>query len=527
MELAQRARELEALLTSKSPQPSRRNLLGKVREEVDTEVKSLRARIIEGLRSRSLKLPTAVRSISLLRRMSRNTVSKRDPSLTIAGPLLDSFSEEELRLTFLASRFDCLRTQLHQLELAAASGASNDDRLRYLKRWIEVWREIVGETVNIYGELFLQQQSTTLEQIASISQTSHTLLTLFLQRSLAALTSLLESQLPRITTVSVLASLQTQLAYCSAAFTKFGFDFRFVCDALIVRRLEQLTSERFEAAGDVLLKDLLRARTQSGARDGKARLVLEALYTSEARDSILSLNVESIDVSHSGNPKSQPSPTIVFFPPLARFLNAHVTALNELRLMPVASSYLAIRTAQIQHLESSITTLRQFLEFAVPAVENSSITSPNPGSSNGPPESDSNKLTLKHFVAVFARALVPWCRWGLEVGVYSDVSEQNDQASQNDGLDALCQNCLEAVGITKLQNDDPPPHHADGQVGGTNGQDSQQSPSVKSVKQFESTSAQVGGTHSSSVNGTLEPPSTTKLVSENGHLSDGDESSAA
>ena len=263
MELAHRARDLEQLLRPASSSTSagkRKDLLATVREEVDVEVRGLRVRIIEGLRSRGLKLPAAVRSVALLRKMTQSsqeassTSVERKSSVGEASSLSgasSSLSEPELRLTFLTSRWDCLRSQLDQLEVSAsASGdsGSTEDHVRYLKRWLEVWREVIGETVNIYSEIFLSQATVSAlspspsPSLAAGSQSAdylsqqllpdgsdsaiasdilsqlhllqpHPPLSIFLGQCLQSLRHLLTSQLPRVTAVSALASLQTQISY--------------------------------------------------------------------------------------------------------------------------------------------------------------------------------------------------------------------------------------------------------------------------------------------------------------------------
>lgn len=447
MDLAYRARDLEQILrpSAKSAlqhswepgKPSRRDLLGKVREEVDVEVKTLRARIIEGLRGRDLKLPGAVRSISLLRRISQS-----EPGSS-AGATIGALGEPELRLTFLASRWDCLRSQLEQIEVTASAGGSSEERMRYLKRWVEVWREVVGDTVGIYGEIFLSPASGEATLAVEVSQLElhdpYTPLPIFLSQSLQVMRRLLEAQLPQITSIASLASLQTQLSYCSAAFSKFGFEFRQLPNSLINARVRNVTEERFNSATATFAKDTQRALTMSGARGGKARFVPGALIGDDnARASILSLDEATLPPSDAKHKKaaharqwqtSQPPSYITFFPPLARLLNGHAQALNELRLLPLAALYPALRAQQAATLTSCVEDLSNIATRALQALNNAQW-SPNPDAEFRE-EQEAQSTILRRFALVLVRTVVPWCRWALRQGVFPDIDSQEEEGYNN------------------------------------------------------------------------------------------------
>lgn len=430
VDLAFRARELEDILkpptTSKDTTNTRRSLLGKVREDVEDELEALRSRIIEGFRGRGLKLPSAVRSIALLRRLSAagKSINKGKTSNATSKAL----SEPELRLTFLASRWDCLRSQLEQLEMSASSSSTSDDRLRSIKRWIEAWREIVGETVNVYSEIFLVPPETGSDDSdPSIAKSKKNAarslalddasppLALFLSQAQNALKLLLQQQLPHITAVSSLVSLQTQLSYCSAAFSKFGFDFRHIPNRSIAARVLQLTCERFDTAVEAFRKDLSRALTQSGARNGKPRLVVSALIAAEALDSISALEESDLTLA-STSKTSHPPAYIALFPPLAKLVNAYASALNELRLLPITSLYpsvvRALRTSEVD----AASALQDFMDTALQSQAAYS-------ESDDQIESEEQTRILRHMGTIFSRCITPWVSWALDDIVYPDLDK--------------------------------------------------------------------------------------------------------
>lgn len=487
MELAYRARDLEKILKPHPPSTgktgatsrSRRNLLGKVREEVEVEIKTLRARMLEGLRGRTLKLPAAVRSITLLRRMSTSALSE--------GETTHSLTEPELRLAFLTSRWECLRSQLDQLEVSAGSGASNEDRLKYVKRWIEVWREVVGETVTMHNEIFLVSQShfaaaadlllrtpasKPTKPATSTTNGSHNKstsplrledpqipLTLFLSQAFTSLQSLLQQQLPNITSIASLSSLQTQLSYCSTAFTKFGFDFRSLPNRLITERVLDVLKDRFTQATEVLGRDIARALSSSSSRGGRPQVIFDALIATEARSSVLGLQESDITVERGGKVTPQPPSFISLFPPLAKHLNAHAMALNELRLLPLLSLYNPIRKAQSDTLLVSSQELENFARTAKTSVEETEQRSPHVSEDSKETRAEARRaedlVILKHLILIYARCVAPWCRWALNEGVYAEVTQQSrvsnrsDLGSEEERLQEALDALLDVVGISR------------------------------------------------------------------------------
>ena len=504
MELAYRARDLEQILRppSLSQKQTRKDLLGIVKNEVEVEIKSLRARIIESLRGRGLKLPSAVKSVSLIRRMSTfNLASSPNafaaPPSSTAESTPASLTEPELRMTFLVSRWDCLRLQLEQMEISAGSvGSSSNDRVRYVKRWIEVWRETIGETTTIYSEIFLNPSSSQLFPPSSsssapavapsdppASEQSYSQLTqenipvlqlvhpqsvliTFLSKSVASLHSMLLNQLPHIIPISSLASLQTQLAYCSTAFSKFGFDFRHLANDLITDRVQDVITAHFQIATDIFAKDLSRAQPLKTTKGGKSRITIKALIASDSKQSILHLD-EAISALHDNLNTTSPQPPsfVALFPPLTKLLNAHASALNELRLLPLLKLYPALRKAQLEQLVLCAQELNQFLLRTDPASAYTVQAAPSLSEVNTEGiEEDDNQSMLQRFTIVFAKCVVPWCIWALTEGVYPDLSKEPNEAQltdmQHNKLKSIIDQSLDLVGIQHKEDDEV---HLDGE----------------------------------------------------------------
>ncbi|EGF98053.1 uncharacterized protein MELLADRAFT_113886 [Melampsora larici-populina 98AG31] len=98
--------------------PSAGGVLHQIRLEVDRALQALRDNLINSLKDRGLKFPSAVRTIGVLRRMS-NLFSQ-----SIDSPSIESLTKPELRITFLASRWSCLANALQQVQLSTGFSPS-------------------------------------------------------------------------------------------------------------------------------------------------------------------------------------------------------------------------------------------------------------------------------------------------------------------------------------------------------------------------------------------------------------------
>jgi hypothetical protein len=245
MEWSKRALELEAQM---SDHAKGKAAMATVRKGVEGEISALKSRVLETFSERSLKLPGAVRSINLLRKMNES------PAL----------QEEQLQLILLTGRWECLLFQTEALQATfsfATDTPAADERSRFLKRWIELWREIIGDAVNMYQEVFLPSstKSTNSDLTESNVKRARSTLTLFLHHALRHLVATLELHLPHIPPVSSLSTLLTQLTYCSAAFSRFGFEFKSVVEELIVAQVKHIILDRFGQGTSSFLSELTQS----------------------------------------------------------------------------------------------------------------------------------------------------------------------------------------------------------------------------------------------------------------------------
>lgn len=459
-------------------------LVNRVRGEVGVALLSLRARVLESLLQRSLKLPGAVRGVGILRRIAERGVGAGDAHEHVAKPAgkRKELDEDALRVVFLVARWRCLRTELESVEAQmAASGIQlggaepplahqdasvtveeNEERTRWTKRWIEVWREVVGETVGMFAEVFLasshlgggaKPKTVNGDDSADLAIPSHALspsapLHLFLSTSLNSLASVLTRAIASLNSTASLSSLLTQLTYCSHSFARYGLDFR---DWVQLRerielRIGRIVAAEWETAGrkwEREWRDGWENSGGSGTTAAKARRagrvpLSDWLVAPEGVPSLLSTPTPDAALSSSTASSAwhhQPSPSLALLPPIARFLNAHATALNALRLIPPVSLYLPLRRAQAVELDRATQVLAAFTDAWLASLNATPLPSQSGfdhgGGANGTSlsgeeqtlvaERDAERRVVACAIAWFGRAVVPWCEGALDEGVYAEL----------------------------------------------------------------------------------------------------------
>lgn len=497
-----------------------RVLLDRIRGEVNVALLSLRTRVLESLVQRNLKLPGAVRAVGVLRRIAERGLAidqhhkaQRKPLLANTNPPAE-LDEDALRVVFLVARWKCLRGELGGVEAqmaaagihlgidpaepAAAAGKrdlqvsteENDERARWTKRWIEVWREIVGETITMYAEVFLglagssgvepaqQDSNGTLLRSHALSPTAP--LHLFLSSALDSLSTVLARAIGGLNSSSALSSLVTQLTYCSHSFARYGLDFRQVIQLRerVELRIGRIVALEWEAAGRKWEKEWRDAWGHSGGaimtaakarRSGRVPLT-DWLVVPEGLSTALSTPTPPAPTSYDAPPTDtwhhQPSPSIALFPPLARFLNAHATALNSLRLLPPVSLYTPLRRAQAIELDRATQVLSAFTDAWLAAIASTPLlsspggfVSPNPGENDDGGGLSTDERTIAHerdeerravaaAVAWFGRAVVTWCSEALETGVYAELVESGRAGEHRvvaDGVKQARRRCEQLV----------------------------------------------------------------------------------
>lgn len=452
LELSKRVTQISALCEGEASS----RVMQRVRFQVALELIDLKMRILQSLRDKTLKLPSAVRGISLLRRLEepafRSTFVDAEEALT----------EEKLQLIFLASRWHCLKSQMESLTLVARLGQSSiteisEERVKYVKKWIEIWREVVGDAVNIYAESFLSGQDTN-----KASQ-KRQFLEAFLHHAFSELHRMLEANLAFIYSVSSLSTLLTQLAYCAAAFTRFGFDFRVSVAFLMQHRVQIIVTEKFRLGLDNLLSELSPPLATPGFRSplaptpNRLRRLSTTLLAPESMSKVSlyasTLQAEKEDLS-SALIVTQPAQQLTLYPCLARFVNAIAIAFNELRLIPAVALFPSLKEALDDALAKATEGFLALVESSMPELAQGVLEDDGEEPLDRQKrlsEEEKVRQILVAGVGLLCRNVLPFCEQGLRKGIFGEVSGDLEESELVASSRLRCEGVLKSLLIATAE----------------------------------------------------------------------------
>lgn len=267
------------------------SIIRSVEEEVKHAIRAMMAQLLAVLRE-PVKLPALHTAIKFLRKM---------------GP----WAEEELAVIFLASR------NAHVDSASAAIERDLADPSRYIRKYVDAFRENMHDVVNQYSTIFLDSPSP--------SQDPHMLrqfLLLFAQDKIDTLLHKLDTYLPQVEDATSLTSLLTQLTYCSQSFGRIGLDFRSLLTTPFSNTVLTSSRNAFDAAATRLQTSISEAE-----RTNKA----PSSWLLSGSSASVPPFLKPIDPN---SPIHVPPPILASFPPLAIYVNALVTAFNMIRLLP-------------------------------------------------------------------------------------------------------------------------------------------------------------------------------------------------
>ena len=205
-------------------------LVSALQAEIASSLHAMRLLLLGTLHEPGRKLPAFWKAVQFLRRMQ-------------------VLPESELALAFVSARIDCLQNTLQAVERDAGvsittfsddgdniTGSNTADRekkmdrrgedvARFLKKYIDVWREGAYDLVTQYATLFLERSSPHGSASSSHLPATTPLPDQVIKHTLPS--TLLGLLLPTIKTYlrhayPHLAPLATQLAYCSSAMARIG-----------------------------------------------------------------------------------------------------------------------------------------------------------------------------------------------------------------------------------------------------------------------------------------------------------------
>ncbi|MBW0524436.1 hypothetical protein O181_064151 [Austropuccinia psidii MF-1] len=473
-------------------------ILNQIKSQVNRSIQSLYHHLLNQLIQKNLKLPLAVKSINLIRKLSK--LFSNDSNL------INSLSEPEIRMCFIVSRWQSFFENLQQLELSTDFSSNpnlnsnlnsikplqnisidnsihlGENRIKFLRKWIEIWRDLVGDSLSIYLELFLTQSILKIHHPISNSGPNQFLndpqtpLNLFITESLNLLINTLNHHLPFVVSVSGLVSILTQLAYCGTAFGKLGLDFTPIISPIIVDRIEQVIQLRMKFGLTQLQSDLksiifsntlspsffrtgFQIRRRSHHTIGTISSLLltfeNGLIASDSINQVLKLKLNELNQSISDKLLLN---WINLFPILARFINSQLIALNELRLLPAVKSYKPLVHSQINTLSLATDELEKIISMIPEEILKEELNHEihNQDEDSSIPDQDkqtANRLRslIYRFFLIWSRNVVPNLEHSLRVGIYEELhlSEPEDKFKD---LIGKCEGLLEKIHGSKSSN---------------------------------------------------------------------------
>ena len=319
---------------------------------------------------------------------------------------MEVLGEDELALAFLSGRGECLNVALVGLSRehgvagiadeakGVSLGRDAEDVARFLRKYIDTWREGVYDIITQYTTIFLERTqngpltpTSSKHNKSSVPTSSpvllHRLLTTYASHALTSLLlPTLERHLPHAP--GALPSLLTQLTYCATAFARVGLDFSGVLEELFSNAVKEIVEREIREAGKKWQEKFkMASRKQSSV----AWLIIPELAGSPPVGTL------SLDAAPHAPPQ-----ILASYPPLAEYTNALLTTLNGLRLLAPVKITKYLLSALDQTLAESASV---FLAYA----KDDRIK-------------DTDREVLEAAGAVFYRVFVPFIRRALIRGVY-------------------------------------------------------------------------------------------------------------
>ncbi|KAF7436202.1 hypothetical protein PC9H_003029 [Pleurotus ostreatus] len=368
-------------------------LLSSILAEVDQSITQMLVSLLATLHEPHRKLPALFKAVNFLRRMNvfGGAANSTSPTIPIHSPVATKVNgkgsdlasghthhgasadetiraEQQLALAFLSGRETCLVASLDGCgrsiqgvirELQATPGEGTrqleerelEDIARYLKKYIDTWREAVYDIVTQYSTIFLERSPLpsnpppTKQQLRELHSSLHSLLSTYATHSLTKhLVATLSSALPLLAPPA-LPSLLTQLTYCASAFGRVGLDFRGLLADIMGKSVVAAVRRDIQAAGNVWAQELLKSYEPEEIDDGKTGMTMSRSKSSGSKSGVKVNRVPSKWLispslvaspplpSGTSTPAHIPPPLLASYPPLAVFTNALLTTLNGLRLL--------------------------------------------------------------------------------------------------------------------------------------------------------------------------------------------------
>lgn len=479
--------------TSLALRPDAPLILSSIQAEVHHSITQMLLSLIATLHEPNRKLPALWKAVNFLRKMDAFGSGKflHDPSTHVHGEnsnfLTDDTvsSEEQLALAFLTGRLTCLAGAFEPIErdinrlinnnaptaqtsitisdsgsetttIASRTMTDRDreDVARYLKKYIDVWREGVYDIITQYSTIFLEEQPHYRQQpsksppppslphhllptqssefpqpLAQPQPPTHFLPLLTSHLLQKHLIPLLHSSLPLLP-LSLLTPLLTQLTYCATAFARVGFDFRGLLGGMVESAVLHSVGSEITDIGDkwvVRIKSAMGANVENKGKGHK-------FFTKQPSEWLI---VPSLVDSLTEPPPSPSGPAhippqiLASYPPLAEHTNAMLGVLNSLRLLAPRRIMCELRGVLEEALGKGGEVLCEYLECILGANVGLRKEPSGDQRKDEGKDSETERRLAKMVGDVYFRVFVPFLKRALVEGVYG-VKELDEDGEMNE-----------------------------------------------------------------------------------------------
>ncbi|KAL7501308.1 hypothetical protein ACHAWT_011113 [Skeletonema menzelii] len=315
--------------------------------EIRRREADLRRMLIHRLRG-DVTMPQCLEVVTALRRLNGVELERRNNKSgehDLEG--VHAAMEMRLQVDFLEARDAWLEGGIAKIGSAQAAAAAASDKggassrtsaqaeqiLDGIERYRTRCFEIVTQFLAIFRGSFAPSTSSSNNQDHSFS-----LLSMWTARRVQTfLTSLNSNLISHVHDTATLRDALDASSFFASSMGRVGADFQSllapIFEPLLTKMIVGYWSDGLNGMGETL----------KACRDAGIAGPLFGTETSSSKDRSDGINVDDVDVQSSRTP--HPPRSLLALPPLARFLNAYLTGLNELRRCLLPGAFPSIRLA--------------------------------------------------------------------------------------------------------------------------------------------------------------------------------------
>lgn len=267
-------------------------------QQAESEIQNLRSILIGSLTSPNLKLAAGMRTIGWLRRVAPELSEEEMP--TEGSATRHRSTDGGLATLFLVCRLQTLHRTLNALEplreladqeshtsstaankrrQATQSSALGSQSERYLKRYIEVFREQSFSIISMYKSIFptrLPQANLPADEGIESPLALPSPIVSFALHLVKVISSVLKAYMPNVIDKSARESLLTQVLYCAGSLGRLGADY----GMLIALLEEELLTESGVSADSSAEPEWAQVMKKHRVQAGRLEILARGVGTS-------------------------------------------------------------------------------------------------------------------------------------------------------------------------------------------------------------------------------------------------------